>query len=35
MKYKGYTATIEFDEQAKIFHGKAMGLKDVPFREHL
>lgn len=29
MKHKGYTATIQYDEKAKIFHGEVKDLKDV------
>jgi len=29
MKYKGYTGVVEFDEEAKVFHGEVMGLRDV------
>ncbi len=29
MKYKGYQGTVTFDEDAKIFHGEVIGLKDV------
>jgi predicted HicB family RNase H-like nuclease len=29
MKYKGYTGIVEFDEEAKIFHGEVVGLRDV------
>ena len=29
MKYKGYTGIVEFDEDAKIFHGEVIGLRDV------
>ncbi|RJP73190.1 MAG: type II toxin-antitoxin system HicB family antitoxin [Ignavibacteriales bacterium] len=29
MKYKGYQGYIEFDEEAEIFHGKVIGIKDV------
>lgn len=29
MKYKGYTASIEFDDEAKLFHGEVAGLNDV------
>ena len=29
MKYKGYTGIIEYDDNAKIFHGEVVGLKDV------
>ena len=29
MKYKGYTAKIEFDDQADVFHGEVLNLRDV------
>ncbi|HAP44068.1 MAG: antitoxin HicB [Spirochaetes bacterium GWD1_61_31] len=29
MKYKGYTGIVEFDEEAKLFHGEVLGLHDV------
>ena len=29
MDYKGYTAKVEFDEDAKIFHGEVIDLSDV------
>ena len=29
MKYKGYTGIVEFDEEARIFHGEVIGLRDV------
>lgn len=29
MKYKGYTGIVTFDDDAKIFHGEVIGLKDV------
>ena len=29
MIYKGYTAIVEFDEDAEIFFGKVLNLKDV------
>lgn len=29
MTYKGYTGIVEFDEQARIFHGEVVGLRDV------
>ncbi len=29
MKYKGYTARVEFDEDAEIFYGYILGIKDV------
>ena len=29
MHYKGYEAVIEFDEDAEIFHGDVMNLRDV------
>ena len=29
MKYKRYMGKVEFDDDAKIFHGEVLGLKDV------
>jgi predicted HicB family RNase H-like nuclease len=29
MKYKGYTGTIEPDEDAKVLFGRVVGLRDV------
>lgn len=29
MKYKGYTATIEFDDEAELFHGEVAGINAV------
>ena len=29
MKYKGYSAYIEFDENAGLFHGEVVDTKDV------
>jgi predicted HicB family RNase H-like nuclease len=29
MKYKGYIGHVEYDDEAKIFHGEVVGLKDV------
>lgn len=29
MHYKGYEAVVEFDEDADIFHGEVMNLRDV------
>ena len=29
MKYKGYTGHVEYDDEAKIFHGEVLGIKDV------
>ena len=29
MQYKGYTAKVEFDDEAEIFHGEVIGIKDV------
>ena len=29
MKYKGYQGTVTYDDEAKIFHGEVIGLKDV------
>lgn len=29
MKYKSYTGHVEYDDEAKIFHGEVLGIKDV------
>lgn len=29
MKYKGYTGHVEYDDDAKIFHGAVLGIRDV------
>lgn len=29
MKYKGYIGHVVYDDQAKLFHGEVIGLKDV------
>lgn len=29
MKYKGYQGTVAYDDEAKIFHGEIIGLKDM------
>jgi len=29
MKYKGYIGYVEYDDEAKIFHGEVIGLKDI------
>ncbi len=29
LKYKGYTAQIGFDDEAKVFHGEVLHLRDV------
>jgi predicted HicB family RNase H-like nuclease len=29
MKYKGYLARIEFDDEANIFHGEVVNTRDV------
>jgi hypothetical protein len=29
MNYKGYEATVEYDEDAEIFHGEVADLRDV------
>ena len=29
MKYKGYQGTVSYDDEARIFHGEVVGLKDV------
>jgi len=35
MKYKGYEAVVRFDEDAKIFHGEVIYIKDViTFQEY-
>lgn len=28
MKYKGYIGHVEYDDEAKIFHGEVIGLND-------
>jgi predicted HicB family RNase H-like nuclease len=28
MKYKGYIGHVEYDGEAKIFHGEVVGLRD-------
>jgi len=33
MEHKGYTAKVEFDDTAALFHGEVIGIKDVvPFQ---
>ncbi len=33
MRYKGYIGQVEYDSDAKIFHGEVVGLKDtITFR---
>lgn len=27
MKYKSYTGHVEYDDEAKIFHGEVLGIK--------
>jgi len=27
--YKGYDGTVQFDDEAEIFHGEVLGLRDV------
>lgn len=27
MKYKGYSGHVEYDDEAKIFHGEVLGIK--------
>jgi predicted HicB family RNase H-like nuclease len=27
--YKGYTGTVEFDEEDRVFHGRVVGVRDV------
>lgn len=29
LKYKGYAGHVEYDDEAKIFHGEVLGIKDV------
>lgn len=29
MKYKNYAGHVEYDSDAKIFHGEVLGIKDV------
>lgn len=29
MKYKGYAGHVEFDDEAGIFHGEVIGIRDV------
>jgi predicted HicB family RNase H-like nuclease len=29
MQHKGYTGKVESDDEAEIFHGEAIGLRDV------
>ncbi|MEA5579584.1 type II toxin-antitoxin system HicB family antitoxin [Anabaena sp. UHCC 0451] len=29
MKYKGYEAIVEFDDEADIFHGEVINIRDV------
>lgn len=29
IKYKGYLGDVKFDDEAKLFHGDVIGLKDV------
>jgi len=29
MEYRGYIGTVEYDEDAEIFHGEVINLKDV------
>jgi predicted HicB family RNase H-like nuclease len=29
LNYKGYTGTVEFDDEARLFHGEVLDLKDV------
>ena len=31
MQYKGYMGKVEFDDEAEIFHGKVIGLRE---RDH-
>jgi predicted HicB family RNase H-like nuclease len=29
MKYEGYFGEVTYDDEAKIFHGEVIGLKDI------
>ena len=29
MTYKGYSGTVRFDDEAEVFHGEVLGLRDV------
>ena len=29
MKYKDYIGHVEYDDEAKIFHGEVVGLRDI------
>ena len=29
MTYKGYSGNVRFDDEAEIFHGEVLGLRDV------
>jgi predicted HicB family RNase H-like nuclease len=29
MKYKGYFGEVTYDDEAKLFHGEVIGLKDI------
>jgi predicted HicB family RNase H-like nuclease len=29
LKYKGYTGVVQFDDEAMIFHGEVIGIRDV------
>jgi len=29
IRYKGYTGKVEYDDEAEIFHGEVIGLRDV------
>ncbi|KIC73456.1 HicB family protein [Neochlamydia sp. EPS4] len=29
MKHKGYTGHVVYDDEAKIFHGEVLGIRDV------
>ena len=29
MKYKGYRGQVMYDDEARVFHGRIVGLKDV------
>ena len=32
MKYKGYTGRAEYDDEAEVFYGEVIGLRDIVTR---
>lgn len=29
LQYKGYTGTVEFDDEARLFHGEVIDFRDI------